>query len=161
ATEWMRKREEREYKLADVIVVLSRFAFDSFIERGFSPSKMRLLPLGAQLSVFRPNGDIVAAREERIRSGEPLRVLTVGTFSLQKGALDYVTVAKALSDRYRFRFIGTVLPRAKPLQRQAEGHIEFLPRTPQAKLPEKYAWGDLFLFLTVQDGYAVVLAQAS
>jgi glycosyltransferase involved in cell wall biosynthesis len=161
ATEWMRRREQREYDLADIIVVLSQFAFDSFMERGFSPSKVRIVPLGAQLSVFRPSREVVTARQQRIQSGEPLRILTVGTFSLRKGALDYVTVAKALSDRCRFRFIGTVLPRAKPLEQQSKEHIEFLPRTPQLKLPEQYAWGDVFLFLTVEDGYAVVLAQAS
>ena len=46
------------------------------------------------------------------------------------------------------------------LQRQAAADIEFLPRVPQNQLPRHYEWGDIFLFPTLQDGYAVVLAQA-
>jgi glycosyltransferase involved in cell wall biosynthesis len=31
---------------------------------------------------------------------------------------------------------------------------------PEAMLPEVYAWGDVFLLPTIEDGFAVVLAQA-
>jgi glycosyltransferase involved in cell wall biosynthesis len=35
-----------------------------------------------------------------------------------------------------------------------------VPRLPQAELPGQYAWGDIFVFPTIEDGYAQVLAQA-
>ena len=38
--------------------------------------------------------------------------------------------------------------------------MEFCPRVPQHELPRHYGWGDVFLFPTLQDGFAVVLAQA-
>lgn len=160
-SDWIRARELREYELADVIFVLSHYAYRSFVERGVPPAKLRLLALGAQVSLFRPAAEIVTERTRRIRGGEPLRVLAVGSFSLQKGAWDHLKVVQALSNRFRFRFVGTVVPEASSLQKRAADHMEFLPRVAQRDLPGHYAWGDLFLFLSLHDGYAVVLAQAS
>jgi glycosyltransferase involved in cell wall biosynthesis len=39
--------------------------------------------------------------------------------------------------------------------------VTLTPRQPQAYLPVVYGWGDLFVYPTVEDGYAVVLAQAA
>src|SRR5438067_10111987 len=76
-SEWIRDREKREYQLADYIFVLSRYAYNSFVARGISAAKLRLLPLGAELAKFRPTSAIAAERSDRIRRGDPLRVLSV------------------------------------------------------------------------------------
>jgi glycosyltransferase involved in cell wall biosynthesis len=88
-------------------------------------------------------------------------VLTAGSFSLRKGALDYLRVAEKLKDRVEFVFRGDVVPDARSLKTKAKDLIRFLPRTPQANLPADYFAADLFLFPTLEDGYAAVLAQAS
>src|SRR5207248_7072725 len=85
---WIRAREKREYELADLIFVLSSFAWASFVNSGIDESKLRLLPLGAQLAKFRPSANIIQERCDRIRGPHPLRVLTVGNLSLQKGTWD-------------------------------------------------------------------------
>jgi glycosyltransferase involved in cell wall biosynthesis len=159
-SEWMRARESREYALADIIMVLSPFAYDSFVAHGISEDKLRLLLLGTQRNLFRPNPDKIAKRRERIARGDRLRVLTVGTFSLRKGAFDLVEIARATQEFAEFRFVGTVVPRAAKLAAEARGVIEFAPKVPQFDLPGQYNWGDVFLFPTLEDGYAVVLAQA-
>ncbi len=159
-SDWMRRREAREYQLADLIFVLSQFAFDSFVRRGVKRNKVRLLSLGTQSSLFRPDSDKIRQRLERIRKGEPLRVLNAGTFSLRKGAFDLVEIARQTQDFARFRFVGAVLPRAAGLANQASALIEFVPKVSQFDLPQHYDWGDIFLFPTLEDGYAVVLAQA-
>lgn len=43
--DWLRRRTEREYELADVIHVATRHAWDSFIAEGVSADKLRLTPL--------------------------------------------------------------------------------------------------------------------
>ncbi len=159
-SDWMREREKREYELADCIFVLSQYAHDSFVARGVPAAKLRPLPLGAELAKFQATETIITKRCDRIRNGEPLCVLTVGSFSLQKGAMDYVEIARAMSGVCRFRFVGTVVNDAIALRRQAATTIEFLPRVSQNHLPRYYEWGDVFLYPTLQDGYAVVLAQA-
>src|SRR5262249_21674408 len=37
----------------------------------------------------------------------------------------------------------------------------FLPKQPQAALPAIYAWGDVFMLPTIEDGFPAVLAQAA
>ncbi len=157
---WMRAREIREYALCDQITVLSRFAKDSFIERGVAEEKLVLVPLGSELVRFRATGETLAARKARIRAGEPLRVLTVGTWSLQKGVPYLIQTARALGPLARCRFVGGIAQDARHLLREARTVMEFRPRVPQHELPGQYAWGDVFLFPTLQDGFAVVLAQA-
>jgi len=104
ASDWMIEREEREYALADRVVVLSSFARDSFVRRGFDASRLLLLPLGVNVDQFRPTPDAQAARQQRILSGKALRVLNVGTFSYQKGMQDLVDTARVLAGRLEFRF---------------------------------------------------------
>ena len=158
---WLRAREAREYDLADLIFVLSTFAWQSFVSRGVDPARLRFMPLGSEVSRFRASEQTIRARSERIRSASPLRVLTVGTFSYRKGAMDLVEIARASCDFASFRFVGTVSTEAATLKSNSRKFIDFVAKVPQFDLPEHYRWGDLFLFPTIEDGFAVVLAQAA
>jgi glycosyltransferase involved in cell wall biosynthesis len=159
---WIIAREEREYALADRILVLSRFARDSFVAEGVSPERLALLPLGARLDHFRPAHEIVEARCARILSGERLRILFVGALSFQKGMLDMAAVLRSPgNERFQFRFVGPVSRETRSLVTSLRPSAEFVPKQPQHELPASYAWGDLFVFPTIQDGFAVVLAQAA
>jgi glycosyltransferase involved in cell wall biosynthesis len=157
---WMVAREQREYEAAHLVHVLSRFARDSFLEQGFPPERLALLPLGVDSSRFRAAEGTCEERQHRILSGAPLRILTVGTFSYQKGARDLADIAAALSPRMRFRFVGARLSEVEQLARHAQAHIEMHHRVPEAALHAHYAWADVFLFTTLQDGFAAVLMQA-
>jgi len=153
-------REEREYALADLIVTLSQFARNSFLAEGVPASKVVLIPLGVRPAGFQVTAADAQARAGRIRRQPRLTVLTVGTFSLRKGAFDYIEVARRLRDRMDFIFRGDVAPDARALQRRAEGWIRFLPRVAEADLREDYRTADIFFFPTLEDGFAAVLAQA-
>lgn len=157
---WMIAREEREYQLADQIIVLSSFAKNSFAAGGVEECKLVLLPLGADVSRFKASKEVVENRRARIVSGEPLRVLMVGSFTPQKGALDFIKIAKELHGKLKFRFVGSIPNDCFWLRDLAGDLIEFIPRVPEFELPDQYEWGDIFVFPTIQDGYAVVIAQA-
>jgi len=158
---WIRARECREYELCDLIFVLSSFARNSFINRGVDPLKLRLLLLGTDCSQFRASGDHIAERSRRVRLAARLRVLVVGTFSCRKGAVDLVRIAEETRQIVEIRFVGAIAGDAVPLRERAATTIEFIPKIPQFDLPQQYEWGDLFLFPTIEDGYAAVLAQAA
>ncbi len=158
---WIRAREQREYDLADLIFVLSTFASRSFVERGVDPAKVRLLPLGADCSRFRAGLDDRSDRIERLNSGARLRVLIVGTFSHRKGAIDMVRIGETLHKTAEFRFVGAIAPDAEDLCGRARKVIQFVGKIPQFGLPRQYQWGDLFIFPTIEDGFAAVLAQAA
>jgi len=161
-TGWKIAREEREYLMADRIVVLSQFARQSFVAQGVEPRKLALLPLGAETRAFRPSQEVLERRCRRILSGHPLTVLFTGNFSFQKGLYDFGRIARVLhqSGRFRFRVVGTVSAAARSFVAQLPASVELVPRQPQSSLPRYYAEADVFLFPTLQDGYAVVLAEA-
>jgi glycosyltransferase involved in cell wall biosynthesis len=156
----MMRREVDEYKSADLIVCLSRFAYGSFQEKGFESERLFLNPLGVQESLFRSSQEVLQKRKQRILR-DKLRVLTTGTFSLQKGAVDYSEVVERLYQKIEFIFRGDVANDAVYLYRRLEGKVKFLPRTEQVRLPQDYFNADLFFFPTLQDGFAAVLAQAA
>lgn len=158
---WMIAREEAEYAMADRIVVLSSFARESFLSEGESPKRICLLPLGASTDAFSPRAGVVEERCRRILAGEPLRILQVGNLCFRKGFWDMAEIVKALETRFRFRFVGSILPEVRPLLAGLQGRADFVPKEPQNALPDQYSWGDLFIFPTLEDGFAVVLAQAA
>ena len=159
-SQWMIERELREYAAADLIIVLSSFAKQSFLDQGVAAEKLSLVPLGSELKRFRPADQIIDERCQRIRSGKPLRVLTVGNFSFQKGIFDLIPIAKKMSGRMSFTFVGGISGEGLKLKREIAPFINFIPKMPQQNLPLVYNDADIFLFLTIQDGYAAVLAQA-
>ena len=158
---WMVAREEREYQLADRIVTLSQFAYRSFIDCGIPSQKLRLSPLGVDVAAFRPLPEVIEARCQHLLAGEPLRVLYVGALSLQKGMWDLRTLlACSVSRRFCVRLLGPQTPEVRPIVADLLAGAEWIPQQPQASLPHWYAWGDIFLFPSLQDGFAVVLSQA-
>jgi glycosyltransferase involved in cell wall biosynthesis len=154
-------REEREYSKADRIVVLSTFARNSFISQGIPPDRLSLLCLGVNTAMFRASEDVLKARIERILGSARLRVLWVGAMSFRKGLLDFAEIVRALGpDRCAFRFVGDVSKDVTAIAKELESSVEIVPRQPQWDLPKQYAWADVFIFPTIEDGFAVVLAQA-
>jgi glycosyltransferase involved in cell wall biosynthesis len=160
-SDWIIAREEREYELADAIHVLSEFAYNSFLDHGVDPGKLYRLRLGVSTERFRPPAEGIEARCRRLLAGERLRIIYVGTFSAQKGAYDFQTLTHALrSEPFEFRIVGPIANDARFVMRELAPHVHFVGKRPQQELPEHYSWGDLFVFPTIQDGFAVVLTQA-
>ena len=159
-SDWMIQREEREYGEADLVVCLSRFAYDSFCAEGFPQEKLSLNPLGVEHKIFSATKSVLDARRQRIMTAR-LRVLGAGNLSLQKGAMDYLVITEKMKHRIDFIHRGAVSPDAKKIQSQLDQAVQILPKVEQRKLPQDYFGADLFLFPTLQDGFAAVLAQAS
>jgi glycosyltransferase involved in cell wall biosynthesis len=159
---WIIDREETEYAATDRIVVLSSFARESFLSEGESPGRILLLSLGASTDQFRPLAGVVEERYRRILSGDPLRILQVGTLSFQKGFWDIPEIINSLEPgRFCFRFVGSVRPEVRPLVARLQHKAVFVPKQRQEALRDQYGWGDVFVLPTLQDGFAVVLAQAT
>jgi glycosyltransferase involved in cell wall biosynthesis len=159
---WMIAREEREYALADAIRVLSTFAYDAFVAEGISASKLRLIVSGVETGAFRASKTDLELRRQRVTAGAPLRVLNVGTFSFRKGVWDTAAVIDAVDPlRFEFRFVGTVADEAARLAAKLHDRATFIARVPQSELNREYAWGDVFMLPTIEDGFPAVLGQAA
>ncbi|MCX5686491.1 MAG: glycosyltransferase family 4 protein [Candidatus Omnitrophica bacterium] len=160
-SKWMIAREVREYDLSDYIRILSSFACLSFITEGVAKEKLLLIPSGVPVGDFKPAYQIIEERYKRILSGRPLKVLYVGALSFRKGLQDLKTIIdEPKTGKFQFRFVGTILKESIHKHLKSEGNIEYVVKQPQYKLPKQYAWADLFIFPTIEDGYAAVMAQA-
>ena len=158
---WIIQREQKEYELADLIIVLSTFAYKSFISDGVPAKKIKILSLGTDTTKFLASSNTIESRLHRILSEKKLQVLMVGSFSFRKGATDLVQIAFATKEFCRFKFVGDIGgPGEMKLAKTAHEVIEFVPRQSEMELASQYIWGDVFIFPTIEDGYAVVLAQA-
>lgn len=157
---WMIRREMEEYRRSDHILTLSSYARNSFLQRGYSPEKILMLELGSNVKQFRPEREVVDRRIERLRSGKKMTVLYTGNVSLQKGIIDLIETARALAGKVHFRVVGNIVADAASRVEAARDVIEFLPRVPEHELPGIYAQADAYVFPTLHDGYAAVLAQA-
>ncbi len=49
---------------------------------------------------------------------------------------------------------------ARATLHELSAHAELVPTMPEAQLREAYSWGDVFVFPTIEDGFAAVLMQA-
>jgi glycosyltransferase involved in cell wall biosynthesis len=158
---WIIAREEAEYAMADYIRVVSKFAYDSFLKQGIDRNKLILLPSGVSIKDFKPDPGVIEKRCSRIMRGEKLRVLYVGAVSFQKGIFDMAFIIKNVPEgTFQFTLVGSVVREAKNFLVKHKRAIRFIPKQPQANLPEIYAESDIFLYPTIQDGYSYVLAQA-
>lgn len=158
-TPWIIDREQREYALADRIVVPSRGARRSFEEFGLA-AKVVVLPLTATSEKWRPAPAVIDERIRRISHGERLRVLYVGALSYRKGLYDMAEVVAALGTEMSFRFTGAVLPEARAAVAQLANSAIVDGHVPEDRLTEAYAWADVLMCPSIEDGFGVVLAQA-
>jgi glycosyltransferase involved in cell wall biosynthesis len=157
---WIMAREEREYELADRIVVPSEFARQSFVSYGIAPKRLALLPFAFTAPAFKADQRSIEQRARRIRSGAPLRIVYTGILSFRKGMHDMLAVLQALGQRMQFRLVGPVLKECGGFVRAAQRYASVQPAVAERRLQAAYDWGDIFLLPTIEDGFAVVLAQA-
>lgn len=159
---WNIGREEREYALADKVNVISSFALRTFLEQNVPAEKLALIPCGTPVERFTPAAEVIHERRARLDRNEKLRVLFVGPLTWQKGLWDLIEIMDQLrNEPFEFRLVGPQdeqvmqVLRARGLDHCAVGKF------PERELPEQaYRWGDVFLFPTIQDGFAIVIAQA-
>jgi glycosyltransferase involved in cell wall biosynthesis len=145
------ERELKEYEECDLITVPSDFAYRTFVEKGVAKEKLRLVPYGVDLSLFRP-----VPKRDKI-----FRVIYVGALSLQKG-IPYLLQAVGplrLPD-FELWLIGGLDPEIKPILERHAGSFRYLGPIPRTKLFSYYSQGSIFVMPSIQDGLALVQAQA-
>lgn len=144
-------RELAEYDTADYIAVPSRFAAETFMDQGIAKQKLIINPYGVDVQVFQPAS--AAARH----TAAGLRVLHVGRVSLQKGVQYLVPAVGALKGA-SLCLVGGIDPGMAALLNApfvtAHGAVS------RHALPAFYRQADVFCLLSLQEGLALVLAQA-
>jgi alpha-maltose-1-phosphate synthase len=144
-------RELEEYATSDLIVIPSTFVYRSFIEKGISAQKLVKIPYGVNLSLFKP-----VAKEDQV-----FRVIYTGALSIRKG-IPYLLEALATLRLPNFDLwlIGNVTNEIKPFLKKYEGGFRSLGHIPREELYRYYSQGSVFVIASIEEGLALVQAQA-
>jgi glycosyltransferase involved in cell wall biosynthesis len=143
--------------VADYIFTESTFVRQTYLKRGFDPQRVLLCPLPVDLSLYQP------APEAR-PANRPFTILQTGGLSLRKGTpylLEaFRLIRKEVPDavlrvqRHIRNDVVHVLRRNADLPLEWSGHLDF------ASHVRRYQTSDLMLFPSVEDGFALVVAEA-
>ena len=145
------EKELLEYEEADFIAIPSRFVLQSFVDRGVSEEKLVHIPYGVDLTEFKQ-----APKRDGV-----FRVVYAGHMSLRKG-LPYLLQAfsELALPNSELLLVGAATPEIDPFFRRYAGAFTWLDHVPQPRLHDYYSQGSVFVMASIEEGLAVVQAQA-
>jgi alpha-maltose-1-phosphate synthase len=144
-------REMAEYEACDVISVPSTFAYQSFVQKGIASAKLARISYGVDLSMFLP----LPKRDRRFRA------IFVGNASLQKGLPYLLEAVRDLNlSGFELWLVGAISPEMKPLMERYSTVYRHFGVVPRSRLSELYSQASVLVLPSVQEGLALVQAQA-
>jgi glycosyltransferase involved in cell wall biosynthesis len=151
-------RKDREIALADLILVCSSLARDSFTEAGIASSRVAILPLGVNLQQFYPLP--IANNSPRLAIA---KFLFVGHVNAQKGADLLLDACRQLSEtRIRFEMVvvGSHSNSERYLRAQLRQYGKVLGRIPNDELYDIYHNASCLVLPSRFDSFGQVVAEA-
>ena len=151
-------RREREWALADRVVVNSEFSRLALLRQGVPAEKLFVLPLCYE----------VKARSQKLRlstfkpqlSTAPLRVLFLGQVILRKGIQYLIQAAKLLEkENIRFDVVGPIGISTAAIA-SAPKNMIFHGRSTRDQVDKWYGQADVFVLPTLSDGFAITQLEA-
>lgn len=145
------EKELKEYKEADYIVIPSLFVKRTFLEKGVPEGKLIHVPYGVHTDEFRriPKEDDV------------FRVIYVGPMNIRKGVHYLLQAFSELKlPNSELLLVGGMAEEAKPFFKKFEGSYKWIGHVPQKELFKYYSQGSVFVLMSIEDGFGVVLTQA-
>lgn len=145
-------RLDEEIRLADAVLVGSRYASESFVEAGIDEARMRVVPYGVDLDVFQP------ANEPRPAGG--FAVIYAGQLTQRKG-LSYLLRGYRRFERAgtRLTLVGSIVGSERPLRPYASS-FEHVAHQTRPALAAMYRQADVFVFPTLIEGMPLVVLEA-
>lgn len=153
--EW-RKMQLEEWRLADTIIVASRYSRDAVAN--LSPDvghKLKEVPLTVNLDAYLPYQHV-----RRYKADRPLNVLFAGSVNLRKG-LPYLLDAFSRIEPgvAKLTVVGGVRVREEKIAAYQD-RVEFRGAIPHVEMPQTYHDADVFVFPTISDGFGAVMLEA-
>jgi glycosyltransferase involved in cell wall biosynthesis len=152
--DWIIKKENKEFHIADHVFALSSVARDSLVRCGIPPGKIFVNPCGVDLTQFYPG-------EKR---DCVFRVIQVGGITLRKGVLTLLEAyGKAKLPNAELWFVGGGLEISglqSSIDKLVADNVNFHQPVPQPQLREYYNQSSVFVLASVADGFGMVVAQA-
>ena len=152
----MINKEIEEYNLADFICVPSEYVKESFLKYGIKESKIIKVPYGVDLQEFS------LTKSEKKKDGK-FRIISTGSISIRKGSHYLLKAFDNLKlPNSELIFIGDMSDDFKQIKKKYSNikNIKFIKKQNQEKLKFFYNDADLFILCSIEEGLAMVQAQA-
>ena len=152
----MIKKEIEEYDLADFICVPSQYVKETFIKYGIKKDKIIKIPYGVDLKEF-------CVVESKKRKDNKFRIISTGSISVRKGSHYLLEAFKELSlPNSELIFVGSFDPDFKKIIKRYSNikNIRFIKKQKQELLKNFYNDSDIFVICSIEEGLAMVQAQA-
>ncbi len=148
------ERLDREWELADVVYVNSKWCCDALVAQGVAREKIAIAPIAFE----------GPATDRRVSSetneGRPLRVLWLGQVNLRKGIQYLMEAAQSLKrESVEFRIAGPVSISESAVE-SASANMKFEGRVAREEAGDFYRWADVFVLPTLSDGFAITQLEA-
>jgi glycosyltransferase involved in cell wall biosynthesis len=148
-------RREREWALADRVVVNSEFSRQALLRQGVPAEKLAVIPL-----CYEANAETLKSETGNRKPGQPLRVLFLGQVILRKGIQYLIEAAKMLEkESIRFEIVGAV-GISQTAVASAPQNMIFHGRSTRDKVDDWYGRADVFVLPTLSDGFAITQLEA-
>ena len=145
------ERELQEYTLADEVFVPSRFVERTFQAKGFPAHRLFRNGFGVDVARFSPGN----------KSDDAFRVIFAGSLGVRKGIHHLVAAFRhAAIPGSELQLVGGATPETDRLVGAPDPRIRRIGHVPQAELPDLYRQASVFVMASVEEGQAMVQAQA-
>jgi glycosyltransferase involved in cell wall biosynthesis len=151
-------RREREWALADLVVVNSEFSRQALLQQGVPPERLFVLPLCYEADVGGPKSELSTLHSPL--STAPLRVLFLGQVILRKGIQYLLAAARQLERENIFFDVVGPIGISREAMATAPGNVTFHGRTERDKAAAWYRRSHLFVLPTISDGFAITQLEA-
>lgn len=145
-------RMVEEYKLADYIVVPSSYSQRSFLERGFNPKKILVVPLTAE--------KVVKIANHQSRPTGKFKVLCVGGNFYRKGIYYLLKAWEALQLEDAELVIKGYLPEEFSNLSKIKNVTFISTRISDEEIIRLYQTSHVFVLPSIDDGFGMVVAEA-
>ena len=155
SNEFQYNQELNEYSLVDKIIVPSKFAYKSFIDEGFDPSKLKIIELaGFNSKNFYPTSN---------PTKKTFEILYVGRITLNKGIAYLIESFKKINiENKRLRMFGIIEQDIKKYLKNIKlpDNIEILKPIKHENLKYLYSKCDVLVQPSLFDGWSMVVTEA-
>ncbi|QIZ20824.1 glycosyltransferase [Candidatus Pelagibacter giovannonii] len=150
----MIKREKKEIQLADHIIAPSKFVKDKILSSYLvKPSNISIIPYAMI------NKSNFKKQFLKKNISTKIKVLTVGDVCLRKGVHHVYEIAKALSDKFEFTWVGksNLYP---DITKKVSKYINLVGETPNNRINQYYNSSDIYFLPSLCEGSAISLYEA-
>lgn len=150
------ERNKAEYAISDYIIVASSFSKRTFVNSGYDPQKIFVVPYGVDTDQFFLKNDDFSSTK--------FRVLYVGSIVPQKGIHYLIKAFTELNlANAELLLIGSIDPMMLPYVEQVIGrnvNIHHIDHMPKSELPKYYNSASVFVLPSLADSWGLVVTEA-